>query len=441
MRKIAPFLFLFLSLCALAPAHAFYEKETSLRGAEQEESRMLDPLGSGLSAVTYVPRQIINGTLYGAGYTAARLSDKDFVRKVKDILYFYDEKLLWFPIVSYGSGFRANYGGGLYYKDGGARALARATLHDSNYWSYSFKPSYTSSLGSLTWKNSMLFLAEKKDDKRYYGIGSHPHDDSRSAFIGAKDYGIYTETRKKIQWSSSLSSASNPFTATYLGYYQRRSFEDHGHGNNDVREVFDHALIPGFDAPVRQLYNEISIVADTRKEKQILSPGLRSEVYSGISAGLGEHNANLFRTGFDAAGFIPTIRKDRLIVPRLTADLVESLNDEAIPFSEYPRQHTFRGVSSRDIIRSERISLVPSIEYQWPISHMLAGHIFVDTLFVGPRVGSIAWHDGLWATGIGVDLHYFKHQLGKIEMAIGSEGFQTTITIGNPLRTNSRKDW
>ncbi len=431
----------FLGLAPAAPCRAAYEDEISLRGAEQEETRFLDPFGNALSAVTYLPRKILEGVFFGAGHTAAALSDEDFVEKVKDILYFYDEKFLWFPIVSYASGFRPAYGGGLYYKERGWTALARATLHDSDYWSYSLKPTYVRAVGQWQWKNSLLAVAEKKDDRRYYGLGADPHDDPRNTFIGTNDYGVYTEERRKLQWSSALYTPPKTFGVTYLGYYQRRSFEDHGDGSNDVREVFDHSRIPGFDAPVKQLYNELAVEVDTRGNKKLLSPGFRSEVYTGISAGLGKHDAHLFRTGFDAAGFIPTVKEDRLIALRLVSDWVENINDEPIPFSEYPRQHTFRGVSEREGIRNEKVSLVPSIEYQWPLSHMFAAHVFYDMLFVGPDPGSIEWKEGLWAAGLGLDFHYFKRELGRVELAFGSEGFQAAFSIGAPLRSNHRKDW
>jgi hypothetical protein len=405
------------------------------------ETHFWDPVTTTLSAITYVPRKIADFMLYSTAKSSAIMSDEEFIRKVKDILYLYEDKLLWYPIVQYVTGFRPAYGVGLLYKGQDIQANAKAVQYDSNYYSYSLKPSYHQSTAWGDWKTSLLGVIEKKDDRRFYGIGADPHNDHRNRFIGTHDYGIYTESRKKIQWETSLYKPGKSFGVTYLGYYQRRSFDDHGSGNNDVREVFDHAHIPGFDAPVKQLYNELSFEVDTRHQKKMFSPGFRSEVYTGISAGFGKHDANLFRTGFDAAGFIPTIKEDRLLVPRLVADLVENLNDKPIPFSEYPRQHTFRGVSDRDIIRSDRVSLVPSLEYQWPLSHIFGGHIFYDMLFVGPRASGIRWHEGLWAAGVGLDVHYLQFELGKIELAFGSEGFQASVSIGAPLKSNHRKDW
>lgn len=441
MKKLPRIFTLFFCLAYSFAAHAAPGKDLSLRGAERAETRALDPLRAAASGITYIPAKLLDGTLYVTGRTAAELSDEDFVRRVKDLLYFYDEKFLWYPLVDFNSGFRPRYGAGLNFKDQRWSLKTRALVNDSDFYSASAKGVYHGSLGSMEWDNALMVLSEKQDDLRYYGLGADPRDDPRNTFVGDHDYGLYTESRRKIQWESSLYSVGRTLGLTYLGYYQRRAFEDGGYTNNDVREVFDHSRIPGFDAPVRQLYNELALEWDTRDKKTILSPGFRSEVYSGFSAGLGKHNAHLFRTGFDAAGFIPVIRKDRLIVPRFTGDLVENLNDEPIPFSEYPRHHAFRGISTREIIRSERVSITPSIEYQFPLSHMLGAHLFFDTLFVGPRAGSIQWNEGLWAAGAGLDLHYFKHELGRIELAGGSEGFQAKFTIGTPLKTNHRKDW
>ncbi len=440
--KNLPLVFSLVFCLFLSPStQTVHAKDVSLRGAERDEARFFDPLRSAVSGVTYIPAQILNGSLYLTGRTAAELSDEDFIRRVKDVLYFYDEKFLWYPVVDFNSGFRTSYGAGLNFKDGNWSIKTKALVNDSDYHSASAKIKHTGTLGDLEWDNSLLALTSKEDDRRFYGLGADPRGDSRNTFTGDNDYGLYTESRRKLQWESSLYGTGRNLGLTYLGYYQRRAFEDGGQGSNDVREVFDHSRIPGFNAPVRQLYNELALEWDTRDRKSMLSPGFRSEIYSGFSAGLGHHGTNLFRTGFDGAAFIPVIRKNRLLVPRVTGDLVENLNDNPIPFSEYPRHHTFRGVSTREIIRSERVSLVPSIEYQFPLSHMLGAHLFFDTLFVGPQAGSMRWNDGLWAAGVGLDLHYFKHELGRVELAGGSEGFQAKVTLGTPLKTNHRKDW
>lgn len=432
------FILLVTTLLALSPS---LFAEPNIRGVEKKEVKAVDPALTVLAGVFYIPRQIVDGTLYGVGKTVEVVSDKEFIEKVKDILYLYERKLLWFPIVGYASGFRPTYGGGLYYKDGGKQALFRATMYDAHYWSVSLKGSHTQDIGWASWKNSLLGAVETKNDRRFYGIGADPHNDPRSAFIAQNEYGVYTENRRKFQWGSGLESRDGTYSLDYLGFLQRRGFKSDGDGSNDLEDIFDVSRIPGFQNPVSQIYDELSFTYDTRKNKKMMSSGFRGEIYGGFSNGLAKNKSDLFRTGFDASGFIPVHRPDQLIVPRLVLDVVENLDDTEIPFSEYPRHHTFRGLSRREQIRSERVSMVPSIEYQWPISHMLAGHIFFDSLIVGPRLSEFSWHNGIWAAGAGVDVHYMGHELARVELAGGSTGIYLSVTIGKPLRSNHRADW
>jgi hypothetical protein len=442
LQKHSRFFFLLLTLAFSSFFYAEAAKsDLNIRGAEQEELRLLDPMRSALAGLLYLPRKIADLAFYGAGKTAETLSDKDFIEKVKDVLYLYERKLLWYPILGYASGFRTNYGAGLFYKDGGFRSHFRAAAHDSDYWSLSLKNSYNYDLGWATWKTSLLGVLENKNDRRFYGLGAHPKSDPRNTFIANHDYGTYTEDRRKIQWTTGLENPGGNYSFQYLGFLQRRDFKSHGHGSNDLEDILDVSRIPGFQKPVSQIYNELSFTWDTRKNQKRLSPGFRAEVYGGFANGLSSNESDLFRTGFDAAGFIPIVKPDRVIVPRLVFDAVENLDNTPIPFSEYPRHHTFRGLSTREIIRSERVSMVPSLEYQWPLSHMLSGHIFFDTLIVGSRVSEFSWHHGLWAAGAGIDLHYLEHELGRMEVAGGSEGIYFSVSIGKPLRSNHRADW
>lgn len=413
----------------------------NIRGAKNNERHDLDPGRSAVSGIFYIPRLTTDAALYGVGKTAETLSDKDFIEKVKDILYIYERKLMIFPLAGYASGFRPTYGGGLYYKNEGLTGLFRGTVYDAHYWSLSLKSSYRKYIGWASWKTSLLGSLETKDDRRFYGLGADPRHDSRNTFLADNDYGVYTEDRRKLQWSSGLFKPGDTYGVEYLGYYQRKTFDDSGKGIDDLHEIFDTSRIPGFDHPVSQIYNELSAVVDTRKNKKMLSSGLRGEIYGGFSNGTGDNESDLFRSGFDLAGFIPIFKKDRLIVPRAVFDLVENLDSVEIPFSEYPRHHSFRGTSSREIVRSERVSMVPSIEYQWPISHMFTGNVFFDTLVVGPRATELNWDNALWAAGGGINLHILSKELARIEVAGGSEGFQALLTFGTALKSNHRADW
>lgn len=429
---------LFLSSSAFAAS-----SNDSVRGVEKKEQYPGDTARSAAAAGLYVPRQVVKGVFTGTAKAASELSDPDFIRRVKDILYLYKHDLMWFPILDYNSGFRPSSGAGLYYKTSQLKALVKGTVYDSDLWSASAKLSHFHTFdNSLQWENSISGLMQKQDDLHFYGFGADPKNDSRNNFLSNQDYGTFSEDRRKLQWSSTL-SPKDTWGFTYLGYFQRRAFQDHGEGNDDLRNVFDTAAIPGFtvNAPVSQIYHEGSLHMDTRDQKKIISPGFKGEVYSGISTGLGKNKTNLYRMGGDAAAFVPVMGRDRVLVPRAVLDVVENFNGEDIPFSEYPRQHTFRGVSEREWIRTDRVSFVPSLEYQWPLSHYFAGSLFFDYMAVGESVGSIGWNNGIWAAGGGINVHYLKHELGRIELAGGSEGFQLGISFGRPVRSNARSGW
>lgn len=438
-RKSFPCLILCLMLAS--PLFAENGSKQNVRGVEAQETKAWDAPLTVLAGVFYIPRQIVDGSMYATGKTVEKLSDEKFIEKVKDVLYIYDRKLLWFPTVGFASGFRSTYGGGLYYKDGGIRSLFRGEIHDAHYWSLSLKNTYVKDLSWASWESSLLGVTETKNDRRFYGIGADPHTDPRNTFIANHDYGIYTEDRRKLQWSTALESPGGTYEVKYLGFVQRRDFKSHGDGQDDLEDIFNVANIPGFQNPVSQLYDEVSFVYDTRKNQKMLTQGFRGEIYGGFSNGLGKNNSDLFRTGFDVTGFIPVRKENRLIVPRVVFDMVENLDNTAIPFSEYPRHHTFRGLSTREQVKSDRVSLVPSLEYQWPLSHMISANVFFDTLVVGRRLSEFSWHHGIWAAGTGLNLHYLGHELGRVEVAGGSEGLYVSMHIGKPLRTNHRADW
>lgn len=434
-------LYLFISLLLFSCLSSAYAGSgPNLRGLEKEEKRGLDPARNTASAVLYVPKQLLNGMLYGTAETADYTTDPEFIRKVKDILYLYKRKLAWFPVLDYASGFRPSYGAGLYYKEKNFRSIFLGSLHDANHWELRARSSYIHNLDNFSWKTSLGGVLERKDDNRFYGIGADPKNDPRNRFLADADYGVFTAEKRRIEWKTRFSNTDNRWKFGYMGYYQRQDFEEQGRGNKDMRDIMDLTLVPGFqtNAPVTQIYDELFLILDTRNKKKIIAPGFHGEIFSGIANGLGNNESDFIRAGMDAAVFIPTIREDRVIIPRVVTNIIEEVDHQPIPFSEYTRHSSFRGISSREWVANDNASIVPSLEYQWPLSHFLSGHLFADYLATGKNLGKLEWDNGLWAAGFGVDFHYFDREFCRLQFAGGSQGFQVTVTIGNPLQKNAR---
>ena len=211
MKILRKYLTVVFSVACISLGLAAPTLAEDLRGTERSEAYLGDTERSLLTKALYLPRQVTDLGLKGIAKTAGFLSDPDVIEKIKDILYLYKRELVWFPLVEASSGYRPSYGAGLYYHHENIKSLFRGTVHDAQYYSLSWKGSYTHQIGDMPLKLSALGVLEKQDDLRYYGLGNDPMQDKRNNFIGAdgQDYGIFSENRRKLQWGAELKPTSN----------------------------------------------------------------------------------------------------------------------------------------------------------------------------------------------------------------------------------------
>ncbi len=419
-----------------------------IRGLEEKKKKCGDGFRRVSSGILYPFRQVINGLFLIAGKSAALALDDEFRSKVENLIYFYEEnetKAGWFPLVAYSSGPRFRLGAALFFRNELINTNVKAYWGGKDYWSTSYHLSYKYTLGLTEWEPTIEAQWVQKDEFEFYGIGPEPKDDMRSSFLSGtnESSGVFTQERRSVLIQLPVRFFDHWHTH-YLFLYQMRKMKSGGHDGTPIGEVFDLAALSGgdFNQPVEQIYNEIDLAYDSRDYKKIYSPGWKIEGYTGISNGIGKDNSVFARAGGEISAFLPVIKRNRLLVPKVALDMTKNLNDDVdIPFIEYSRHHSFRGISSKKIIRSDNWSVMPSLEYQWPLNHFMAGHIFVDYLVVGPYVKEIGWQDGLYVGGIGIDLHSKSKEMGRILFGYGSEGFRVSISLGLPSHSNSRKDW
>ena len=111
--------------------------------------------------------------------------------------------------------------------------------------------------------------------------------------------------------------------------------------------------------------------------------------------------------------------------------MINNLNtDVPVAFTEYPRHQTFRGLSERNILRTDKYLFVPSIEYIWPLSINLGGHLFIDYLLVTDELNKISINNAPYAIGFGIDFHVINEELEKFEISFGSEGIHLSLDVG-----------
>ena len=435
-RAFGVVVFIYVFVCG---SSFLYAQDSSVRNLKKEILSSKNLTQKTLYYGAWIPREILNASLYGIEQTAVFLSDPDFIERVEDILYIVDPELLWYPVLQYESGFRPSYGAGILYRQHGVRSRIQASMYDADLWDVEFSTSYKKYFEKGMAKVHVSGSLEKKDDLVFGGLGGDPRKDNRNKFLNQNDEGVFSQDRRQLEWGVLFESSKGKQIA-YTGALTRRTFDPVGRGSNDLSKVMDVSVIPGLNGktPVSDTYHEIAISVDTRKNKEMVTPGFRGEIYSGISLGLQGNKSNALKMGTDIQGFIPTFHEDRILIPRVVFDVTEDLNNKPIPFSGYSKHRTFRGLSSRKWFRNDKISFAPSLEYVWRLSSVLSAHVFYDYVTVGQTLGSLKWNDGMWAAGGGIDLHIKGTEFGRVELSGGSEGFLAKISFGAPVRKNNR---
>ena len=421
------------------PRQAYY----LLRGISRDEAKGFNPLSPVWNTLIYIPRQLNYLIRSASGYGFRFLKDPQIFNTFEDFFFSDNRNFGWYPVVTIVSSFRPRIGVHIFYDHKNVEALLKAKIADEEKYKTEAIFSYQFKTGKTRWRLTLSGLVEYDDDREFYGIGANPLSDSRSFFLENRenDHGIFFQRRQKIRFIFGF----RPYTKWRFfltNYYQRRKLEDPFEGGTVMSQSFDINNLPGMSATIKHVYNEVAVRFDTKKENLYNARGISLEGYLGISSGVGKDRSKLLRTGFTISSNFPVIQKNRMIIPRLTFDMIKNINNNVpIPFTEYPRQPSFRGVSSRKILRTDNLSFVPSLEYKWPLSFNLGGHFFADYLIVTEHISDFSIKNAPWAIGLGIDFHGIDEELARIHFILGSEGFRLNLNIGFDPLVKNRSDW
>lgn len=403
-----------------------------VRGLEQAEEKGFNPFRPVGRFLYFLPKQISYGIRYASGYGAGLINDPKFIETIEDFFFSDDKSFGWYPIANFTSGLRPRIGANIFYKYNKFRILVRGKIADEEKYQSELRLSYRLKSGNNIWRFTLSGISEYDDDQLFYGIGADPRTDERSFFLPepAFDYGIYFQNQQKLQLVIGNRPAPNweyYLTSTFLW----RKIHDSHEVDQSIAESFNLAQLPGLNCISRIFYNELAFRFDTSEENKFLSSGIKIEAYAGISRDFCNSNGTLLKTGIDALGNIPLIQDNRILVPRIVMNRIRNLSSGTpIPFVDYPRHPEYRGITERKLLRTDLLSLVPSVEYMWPLSFNLGGHLFFDQLLVAPRFNKLSLKNAPWALGIGIDFHSIDGELAKFITAYGSEGFHFSFNAG-----------
>jgi hypothetical protein len=292
--------------------------------------------------------------------------------------------------------------------------------------------------GQVPFKIRGQAFINDRDDYEFFGFGSSPQSDTRNQFldVAGTEFVIYDQRLTRC----SLAATARPWTVLqfyYSGLYQERAVSDF----RNEREVrFSNE--PAANRTNEQIYNEVGFRFDTRRYERKISPGFRLESYVGLSNGLGSDKGRFRRWGVDVAPYIPVLKRDRLLVPRLIFDTVDDSSEEQpLAFTDYPRQPAFRGASRTQLLRTDLFSAVPSLEYRWPLTHNVSGHLFTDYLMVADSARHLTFRDAPYSYGVGIAIQGRLSEIGRIAVSSGSEGVRFMLDIGLGTHVSDRLRW
>lgn len=419
-----------------------------LRGLEKDRKDYTTPFRTAANVLLFVPRTIFSGVLYTTGYGPHLIDDSDFIEKFDDFFYLYQKEIGWYPVFDFSSGSPLAYGATVFYRQKPFGISAGGYYANQSLWKAKIRLLEAFRIGHSVLQLNLSGSILTRDDYKFHGFGADPENDRRNSFRPDRndDFGIYQQRLSRVLLVIGLRPSAR-WQFFYTGYYQERKIESPGSQDPDnIGNAFDINNIPGLSAGKpnigKQVYNEISVRFDTRRYRGQISPGVRLEGYVGLSEGVGSDESRFTRAGGNAALFLPVIKHNRLIVPRVVFDMIDNRNDDVpISFAEYPRQPTFRGASRKRLLRTDEISVVPSFEYQWPLTFNVGGHLFVDYLLVSNSIDKLTFRKAPYAIGFGFDVHSEDSELARFTFSGGSEGLRFQFTVGLSGYSTDRSRW
>ncbi len=413
------------------------EDSLGVRGISTPERHQDDAGRKALDYALFLPRSALSGLLYSAGRGAYIATDPRFIEKVEDILYLYERRLGWYPVLNLDSDLKPLYGTKLFYRGTWFGASLSGWYSTEHHYQTKASLSVKKALFGKPTKTTITALNAEDDDfqvnfwnlKRWNNIDPGNLNYRQRRREGTIVFGV---------------QATNTISVFATGQYREREiFTVYLDGDIGFLTPDDILSMADPDLLSKQLYTELA-VQTYQRDLNGLVEGYAIEMYGGYSQGMENDVEDFYRFGSDVSLYIPVLLHDRFLIPRIAFNGVywDKHSTYVIPFYEMARHYTFRGVSSKNLLKVEQYTMVPSLEYQWPLSHVMTGFVFTDVLLAGYEPKGINVGDDVpWAVGTGILIHINGSEMGRVSYANGSEGFRVTLSIGSPLFEKNRTDW
>jgi hypothetical protein len=215
--------------------------------------------------------------------------------------------------------------------------------------------------------------------------------------------------------------------------------------NPSINEVYDTNDLVGFDTKTRHLYGELELRWDDRRRVTPWEPltlhaeGSLAALYGGYSDQL-EMSTGFWHYGAELQHCFRLAFGPRVLVARLHGEAVTG-NLAQIPITELPMLGGGAFLRGYPYARfRDRIALLGSVQYMWPLFHYASAYLFTDVGRVYQdwnQVDLSGLHAGF---GIGLELFTPSSFLMDLSIATSTDGGITFMAEFSPV-LDARPRW
>ena len=252
----------------------------------------------------------------------------------------------------------------------------------------------------------------------YYGLGMDTRQADRADFRFQQTYAQVTGMWRPSPW----------FRASATGGFEDYTLKDPTGDRQAVSDVHTEATAPGLGASPSFLHTDLRLGLDTRT-----TPGY-TRVGSYLGAGLvsyidPDHVYSFNVVDLEGVQHIPLLRETWVVSLRGRVQSTVD-DDDVVPYFLLPSLgsgSTLRAYSSRRF--RDRHSLLASAEWRWIPNRLgMDMALFFDAGKVASRRADLNFSDLKHNAGIGLRLHGPSLTVIRIELARGSEGWNTVFS-------------
>ncbi len=406
-----------------------------LRGLENPVEPSIRPSRKFANALLWPLRATVDLVFLATGMAGGLLENEQLVPRARELFFTRGGELGVFPTVFLETGVNPNIGMRIIGSAGPLVSSLRGGYGgpDANVVEGRLQLAVQRPNPTVVW---LEWMHDRRTGLGFLGVGQNPESDPRNHFRAGPQVGLFRERRERLILGYGWRPAPDLEVMMSTSYAQRYDEPPRESLERALEAVFEpESIVGGGERQSRVLYSEVAARYDNRAGRWIVGTGVMSEIYGGVSEGVGWDDSRFVRAGFRLAGFLPFVRRTTILSPQVVVDTLSPLGGRPVPFRELTGQPSFRGINNR----RDFDSVVMSLDYRWYVVPFLAGRLFVDVAKVVPSLAQWNFDDLRWATGLGFDLHTAETQIGRVAVAVSPDGARFNFSLGVPSRFGDRQ--